>query len=95
MFASQKSVKKSRKTEKTDTAIPDKYMLSDDVNPDYVVDNKNASPLDTSEAGTSVPMIPSRGSVLKACIITSGLIGLLGVVIREVNFLPQLFKVFS
>ncbi|TMW87220.1 hypothetical protein EJD97_020266, partial [Solanum chilense] len=81
-FASQKSVKKSRKkgkTEKTDTAIPDKYMLSDD----YVVDNKNASPLDTSEAGTSVPMIPSRGSVLKACIITSGLIGLLGVVIRE------------
>ncbi|XP_004239168.1 uncharacterized protein [Solanum lycopersicum] len=83
VFASQKSVKKSRKTEKTDTAIPDKYMLSDDVNPDYVVDNKNASPLDTSEAGTSVPMIPSRGSVLKACIITSGLIGLLGVVIRE------------
>ncbi|WMV28997.1 hypothetical protein MTR67_022382 [Solanum verrucosum] len=85
-FASQKSVKKSRKkgkTEKTDTAIPDKYLLSDDVNPDYVEDSKNASPLDTSEAGTSVPMIPSRGSVLKACIITSGLIGLLGIVIRE------------
>ncbi|KAL3337336.1 hypothetical protein AABB24_029810 [Solanum stoloniferum] len=85
-FASQKSVKKSRKkgkTEKTDTAIPDKYLLSDDVNQDYVEDNKNASPLDTSKAGTSVPMIPSRGSVLKACIITSGLIGLLGIVIRE------------
>ncbi|KAK4716002.1 hypothetical protein R3W88_014340 [Solanum pinnatisectum] len=85
-FASQKSVKKSRKkgkTEKTDTAIPDKYLLSDDVNQDYVEDNKNAYPLDTSEAGTSVPMIPSRGSVLKACIITSGLIGLLGIVIRE------------
>nr|XP_033515383.1 uncharacterized protein LOC104109421 isoform X4 [Nicotiana tomentosiformis] len=87
-FASQRSVKKSRKkgkTEKTDTAVPEKYLLSDDVNPDYVEDNKNTSFLDTSEAGTSVPMIPSRGSVLQACIITSGLIGLLGVVIREVS----------
>ncbi|XP_016478406.2 uncharacterized protein LOC107799772 isoform X2 [Nicotiana tabacum] len=88
-FASQRSVKKSRKkgkTEKTDTAVPDKYLLSDDVNPDYVEDSKkNISLLDTSEAGTSVPMIPSRGSVLQACIITSGFIGLLGVVIREVS----------
>ncbi|XP_055810431.1 uncharacterized protein LOC129880425 [Solanum dulcamara] len=87
-FASQKSVKKSRKkgkTEKMDTAIPDKYLLSDDVNPDYVEDSNNASPLDTSEAGTSVLRIPSRRSVLQACIITSGLIGLLGVVIREVS----------
>lgn len=93
-FASQRSVKKSRKkgkTEKTDTAVPEKYLLSDDVNPDYVEDSKkNISLLDTSEAGTSVPMIPSRGSVLQACIITSGFIGLLGVVIREVHFFSQL-----
>ncbi|MCE2055943.1 hypothetical protein HAX54_043782 [Datura stramonium] len=87
-FASQKSVKKSRKKgkpEKMDTAIPDKHLLSDDVNPDYVEDSKNTSPVDTSEAGTSALMIPSRGSVLQACIITSGLIGLVGVVIREVS----------
>lgn len=87
-FASQKSIKKSRKkgkTEKTDTAIPDKYLLSDDVNPNYVEDSRNKSPLDTSEAETSVRMIPSRGSVLQACVITSGLIGLVGFVIREVS----------
>ncbi|KAJ8569669.1 hypothetical protein K7X08_006246 [Anisodus acutangulus] len=87
-FASQKSIKKSRKkgkTEKTDTAIPNKYVLGDDVSPNYVEDSKNTSPLDTSEAETSVLMIPSRGSVLQACVITSGLIGLVGVVIREVS----------
>lgn len=87
-IASQKSVKKSRKkgkTDKTDTAIPDKYLLSDDVSPEYVEDSKDTSAIDTSETGTSVLMIPSRGSVLQACIITSGLIGLVGVVIREVS----------
>ncbi|PHT34615.1 hypothetical protein CQW23_26415 [Capsicum baccatum] len=87
-FASQKPVKKSRKkgkTERTDAAIPDKYLLSDDVNPNYFEDSKNKSPLDNSKAETALRMIPSRGSVLQACVITSGLIGLVGVVIREVS----------
>lgn len=61
--------------------------MSDDVNPDYVEDSKNTSP---SEAiGTCELIIPSRASVLKACIITCGLIGLLGVVIREVSHIAS------
>ncbi|KAL3501071.1 hypothetical protein ACH5RR_035520 [Cinchona calisaya] len=95
VFAGQNPVKKSRKrgkSQKYDTSPPNKPVLDENdvvsnIPPpadDNVQDNNKISSFDNSEVQTTV-LVPSRGTVLQACTITSCLIGTLGVAIREVS----------
>lgn len=56
----------------------------------YIQEHSNTSSFNNSEAQTAF-LIQSRGAVLRACTITSCLIGTLGVVIRQVNVLFPAF----
>ncbi|XP_071928653.1 uncharacterized protein [Coffea arabica] len=95
VFASRNSVKKSRKKEKSqkyDTSPSNKAVLEENdavsntppLADNYIQENSNTSSFNHSE-GQSTLLIPSRGAVLRACTITSCLIGTLGVVIRQVS----------
>ena len=101
VFASRNSVKKSRKKEKSqkyDTSPSNKAVLEENdavsntppLADNYIQENSNTSSFNHSE-GQSTLLIPSRGAVLRACTITSCLIGTLGVVIRQVNVLFPAF----
>lgn len=62
--------------------VADKSTASED---DYVrIDNK-VDPSDNLAAEELVAF-PSRGAVLQACTVTSGLIAALGIIIRQVRF---------
>ena len=98
-FASRKtrnSVKKLRKdqqarknlTFQTNKIIPDEDDGLDNVfssEDDSVRDDSKVSPIDNLASPDSMP-IPSRGTVLQACTVTSGLIAALGIIIRQVGF---------
>ncbi|XP_027096923.2 uncharacterized protein [Coffea arabica] len=95
VFASRNSVKKSRKKEKSqkyDTSPSNKAVLEENdavsntppLADNYIQENSNTSSFNHSEAQSTL-LIPSRGAVLRACTITSCLIGTLGVVIRQVS----------
>ncbi|KAI3467640.1 hypothetical protein Pfo_024303 [Paulownia fortunei] len=93
-LASQNQTKKSRKREKMQKRdkdllqreqIPDEYdgLHRPSLRVDVEDGNKMFSS-DTLEVQTSV-IVPSRSAVLQACTVTSGLIGALGVLIRQVS----------
>ena len=101
VFASRNSVKKSRKKEKSqkyDTSPSNKAVLEENdavsntppLADNYIQENSNTSSFNHSEAQSTL-LIPSRGAVLRACTITSCLIGTLGVVIRQLNVLFPAF----
>lgn len=52
---------------------------------EYVQNDNKEEPGDIS-AAEKVVNIPSRGTVLQACTVTSGLIAALGILIRQVGF---------
>ncbi|KAH7856845.1 hypothetical protein Vadar_006134 [Vaccinium darrowii] len=90
-FASQKSVKnfrKQREAQKNLTSQLNRSSLdeSDRLAPgvDNVEDINNESSVENLDGQKSVNM-PSRGAVLQACTVTSGLIAALGIVIRQVS----------
>ncbi|CAK9172373.1 unnamed protein product [Ilex paraguariensis] len=94
-FAGQKVVKKLRrkgKTQKDVTSPPNKPLFNEDdgqadrppSGDDYIHDNNQTSSLSNLDAQTAVA-IPTRSAVLQACIVTSGLIGALGVLVRQVS----------
>ncbi|KAM7487210.1 hypothetical protein LguiB_024694 [Lonicera macranthoides] len=96
-FASQNSARKSRRRKEareTVTPKPNKRPLGEndglaDDSPrgdDNVQENDNMASIDNlgSKNTTSIT-IPSRGSVLQACTVTSGFIAALGVIIRQVS----------
>ncbi|RVW47778.1 hypothetical protein CK203_091752 [Vitis vinifera] len=94
-FASRNSVKKLRKdrqarknlTLQTNKIAPNEGNGLEDRFPsedDSVPDNKKVSPIDNLAAQGSIT-IPSRGAVLQACTVTSGLIAALGIIIRQVS----------
>lgn len=60
--------------------------MLDDCNIEDELQDKNGTP--TSDVGEveNSQTVPSRSSVLQACTITSGLICLLGFLIRQVQF---------
>lgn len=91
VFASQKSVKnfrKQREAQKNLTSQLNRSSLdeSDRLAPgvDNVEDINNESSVENLDGQKSVNM-PSRGAVLQACTVTSGLIAALGIVIRQVS----------
>lgn len=95
VFASQNSAKKSRKKEKSqkyDTCPLNKAVLEENdaasstppVADNYIQENSNTSSFNNSEVQATF-LFPSRGAVLRACTITSCLIGTLGVVTRQVS----------
>lgn len=99
-FASRNSVNKLRKdrqahkiltfqTSKIVSAEDDGLKDSFSSEDDSVTDNK-LSPIDNLAASDSIT-IPSRGTVLQACSITSGLIAALGIIIRQVGSPFMLF----
>lgn len=68
-------------------------MPNQDVGPDspssgtaYIQDENKIFSSNTMEIETKV-IVPSRTDVLRACTVTCGLIGALGVLIRQVCFL--------
>lgn len=63
-----------------DNGLEDRFPSEDDSVPDNKV-----SPIDNLAAQGSIT-IPSRGAVLQACTVTSGLIAALGIIIRQVGF---------
>jgi len=73
----KKSLRKSRRDgpERSGDIIDDKFVQNDNLDTSLNPAAKNSNPL------------PSRSAVLQACIITSGLIAALGLVIRQVLFL--------
>nr|GMC80567.1 uncharacterized protein LOC109147154 [Ipomoea batatas] len=80
-------VKKSRikrRKIKENTTLPEKLVL-DDCNIEDELQDKNGTP--TSDVGEveNSQTVPSRSSVLQACTITSGLICLLGFLIRQAS----------
>ncbi|KAM7487215.1 hypothetical protein LguiB_024699 [Lonicera macranthoides] len=96
-FASQNSARKSRRRKEareTVTPKPNKRPLGEndglaDDSPtgdDHVQENDNMASIDNlgSKNTTSIT-IPSRGSVVQACTVTSGFIAALGVIIRQVS----------
>lgn len=99
-FASRNSVNKLRKDRQArkiltfqtskivsdeDDGLKDSFSSEDD----SVTDNK-LSPIDNLAAPDSIT-IPSRGTVLQACSVTSGLIAALGIIIRQVGSPFMLF----
>jgi len=73
----KKSLRKSRRDgpEASGDILDDKTVQKDNLDASFSPAAKNSNPL------------PSRSAVLQACIITSSLIGALGLVIRQVLFL--------
>ncbi|KAM6589499.1 hypothetical protein CsatA_012104 [Cannabis sativa] len=83
-FARRNSVKKLKKNGKplggvADISSKDEYGQEDDTKLD---------PSDSS-AAQKLNMVPSRGTVLQACAVTSGLIAAFGVVLRQVSHLAS------
>lgn len=88
-FASQKSVKNFRRQRDAQKDLTPQLIKSpsdeeDGLAPgDIVEDSNKESSVENLEVQKSVN-IPSRGAVLQACTVTSGLIAALGIVIRQV-----------
>lgn len=85
-FASKNSVKKSRK--KSNKHRLDEYDGLADKSPpgdNFVQENSKMSSFDNLDSQSTSITIPSRNSVLQACTVTSGLIAVLGVLIRQVS----------
>lgn len=104
-FASQNSARKTRRRKEareTVTPKPNERPLGEndglaDNSPtgdDCVQENDNMSSFDKlgSKNTTSIT-IPSRGSVLQACTVTSGFIAALGVIIRQVHLIFFILQV--
>lgn len=94
-FASpvKKSKIKGRKI-KENTTLPEKLLLDDyKIEDDAQGDNGTRSS-DVVEVENS-QTVPSRSSVLQACTITSGLICLLGFLIRQVQFTLKILSIIG
>ncbi|GAA0155326.1 metalloprotease [Lithospermum erythrorhizon] len=87
VFASRKSIKKSRRNEKVEEneVLPLVKTQPDEL--DALVSNLPTSAMD-SEVKGSIP-VASRSAVLQACITTSSLIGVLGVAFRQASHIAS------
>ena len=77
-FASRKKLRRERLASES---VADKTTASSE----YVQDDKKVELSDDLPAEKGV-IIPSRGAVIQACTVTSGLIAALGILIRQVGF---------
>ncbi|KZV44423.1 hypothetical protein F511_27006 [Dorcoceras hygrometricum] len=87
----KKYSRKGKTQEKDKSSIPFEQISNQNDGPDgpssgaaYIQDENKIFSSNTSEIETSVP-VPSRNNVLQACIVTCGLIGALGVSIRQLS----------
>ncbi|CAL2231045.1 unnamed protein product [Prunus armeniaca] len=85
-FASRNSVKKLRRDGEARKRVADKSTASED---DYVQIDKKVDPSDNLTAEELV-VFPSRGAVLQACTVTSGLIAALGIIIRQASHVASI-----
>lgn len=83
--------RKGKTQEKVDNSFPVEEMPNQDVGPDspslgaaYIQDEDKIFSSNTMEIETKV-IVPSRNDVLRACTVTCGLIGALGVLIRQIS----------
>lgn len=83
-FASRNSVKKLRREKQASERVADKGTSSE-----YVQNDNKEEPGDNS-AAEKVVNIPSRGTVLQACTVTSGLIAALGILIRQASHVASI-----
>ena len=83
-FAGRKSAKKLKRIKEQQSEVrleTSKSSFDDSINDEFAsVDKKN-------EVNLVPNATPSRGAVLQACTITSGLIAALGLLIRQVSLL--------
>ncbi|XP_070667341.1 uncharacterized protein [Malus domestica] len=80
-FASRNSVKKLRRDGQARKRVADKSIASED---DSVKNDKKVESSDNLAAEEFL-VFPSRGAVLRACTVTSGLIAALGIIIRQAS----------
>ncbi|XP_068327572.1 uncharacterized protein [Pyrus communis] len=85
-FASQNSVKKLRREGQARKKVADKSTASED---DCVKNDENVESCVNLAAEEPVAF-PSRGAVLQACTVTSGLIAALGIIIRQVSHVASI-----
>ncbi|PRQ40064.1 putative CAAX amino terminal protease [Rosa chinensis] len=79
-FASRNSLKKLRRERLASERVADKTTASSEN-----VQNDNKVELSDDSAAEKGVNIPSRGAVLQACTVTSGLIAALGILIRQAS----------
>ena len=85
-FARRKSVKKLKNNGQSLQSVAN-ISPKDEFGQD---DNKIGS--SDSSVAQKLNIVPSRSTVLQACIVTSGLIAALGVVLRQVHFTLMLLQ---
>ncbi|KAL0336037.1 UNVERIFIED_CONTAM: hypothetical protein Sradi_4815600 [Sesamum radiatum] len=106
-LAGQNQTKRSRKRgkfQKTDKDLPQRVQTQDEYDgvdtalisgADYVEDGDMMPSSGTSDVQSTSVIVPSRTAVLQACTVTSGLIGAVGVLIRQVNVVRLVQKIFE
>ncbi|XP_070671177.1 uncharacterized protein [Malus domestica] len=85
-FASRNSVKKLRRDGQARKKVADKSIASED---DCVKNDENVES-SVNLAAEELVAFPSRGAVLQACTVTSGLIAALGIIIRQASHVAKI-----
>ncbi|XP_011086710.1 uncharacterized protein LOC105168352 [Sesamum indicum] len=89
-----KRLRKRGKFQKTDKDLPQRVQIQDEYDGvdatlisgvDYVEDGNKMPSSGTSDVQSTSVVVPSRTAVLQACTVTSGLMGAVGVLIRQVS----------
>lgn len=83
-FASRNSVKKLRREKQASERVADKGTSSE------CVQNDNKEEPGDNSAAEKLVNIPSRGTVLQACTVTSGLIAALAILIRQASHVASI-----